>query len=501
MSLAGERHRWETAVVVGIAAIAAWLRLRHLDLIEFKLDEATAVNLARRLLAGDFLTVGLKSSVDAHNPPLFIYLTALPLVVWDDPRAATAFVGLLAVAAVAVTYFLLRPRFGAFVALGAAALFATAPWSVLYGRKLWAQSMLPLVAAALLWSLFVVLERTRTRAVTLIPIFFCLAFQLTFSAVALAIPCAILLAWRAREVHWRSFAVGSAVAVLLLAPWLYHQVTNGFEDISSLVSREDAYGGADARPFAVARESVRLVGVGDWSYVVGGSMPGLLTDIGRAWDVSRVANATAGALFVLVLFTCGLCVARGLSTRPHWPWLALTLASARRALLLVWLAAVWLALVAGGRLFPHYLIATFPVAFAVQALALSDLAGAVSRLRRPATIGAIAVVGAVAVGHTVFTVSFQRFLDRYGGANGDYGVVYRDKAQLSSVLKARGLRVADDPVVDFLVAGDMRTPPDGTGLVSIRNAFSDARPLECTGEVRSFGVLSTCLPPVQPPDP
>ena len=50
-----------------------------------------------------------------------------------------------------LTYFVLRPRFGAFVALGAAAaLFATAPWAVLYGRKLWGQSVLPVVAVLLL---------------------------------------------------------------------------------------------------------------------------------------------------------------------------------------------------------------------------------------------------------------------------------------------------------------------------------------------------------------
>src|SRR5262245_31506579 len=178
VSLASRRPTWEIAAVLGLALLAGWLRLRHLDLIEFKLDEATEVDLARRVLDGNFLTVGIRSSVGAYNPPLFVYLTTVPLALWDDPRAATASVGVLAVVAVAVTYFALRPRFGALVAIGAAALFATAPWSVLYGRKLWPQSVLPLVAAALLWSMFVVLERARTRAVAFIPILLCLSMQL-----------------------------------------------------------------------------------------------------------------------------------------------------------------------------------------------------------------------------------------------------------------------------------------------------------------------------------
>ena len=127
----GRRRSWEILTLLDIAALAGWLRLRDLDLVEFKLDEAIAVDLARRVLDGDFLTVGLRSSVGAYNPPLFVYLTAIPLAVRDDPLAATALVGVLAVAAVSLTYFALRPRFGALVALGAAALFATAPWAVL----------------------------------------------------------------------------------------------------------------------------------------------------------------------------------------------------------------------------------------------------------------------------------------------------------------------------------------------------------------------------------
>ena len=152
-------------VLLGIGALAGWLRLRDLDLVEFKSDEATAVDLARRVLDGELLTVGLISSTGAYNPPLFVYLSAIPLAVRDDPLAATAFVGVLSVAAVILTYFVLRPRFGALVALGTTALFATAPWAVLYGRKLWGQSLLPIAAVLLLWSMFAVLERPRTRAV------------------------------------------------------------------------------------------------------------------------------------------------------------------------------------------------------------------------------------------------------------------------------------------------------------------------------------------------
>jgi len=495
---AGRRRPWEILALLGIATLAGWLRLRDLELIEFKADEAIAVDLARRVLDGDFLTVGLMSSIGAYNPPLFVYLLAIPLAVRNDPLAATAFVGMLAVAAVTLTYVVLRPRFGALVALGAAALFATAPWAVLYGRKLWGQSVLPVVAVALLWSMFAVLERPRSRAVVFIPILLCLAFQLNFSALALAIPATVLMLYRAREVHWRAFVAGIGVATLLLAPWLSHQVGNGFADVSALLSGAPGEAGSypESGPFDAIRQSVRLVGVGDWEYVTADSMPSFVTDAGPTWKVARGASLVGATLFVAGLVTCVLCIFRGIRASRRWPWPELGPGGASRALLLVWLVGVWLvyATPATDRLYPHYLIITFPVSFAVQALALADLVGAVRvGLRHVATIGAIATLVVMSAGYTAFTLSFQRFLDDVGGTAGDYGVVYRDKAELASVLRARGLRVADEPVIDFLVTGDLNTPPGAPPLVTVRDRMhNDAPP--CAGELRSFGVLSACLP-------
>ena len=494
-SHAGGRRPWEILALLGIGALAGWLRLRDLDLVEFKLDEAIAVDLAQRLLDGNLLSVGLRSSIGAYNPPLFVYLTAIPLAVRDDPLAATAFVGVLAVAAVILAYFVLRPRFGALVALGSASLFATAPWAALYGRKLWGQSVLPVVAVALLWTMFVVLERPRSRAVVFIPVLLCLAFQLNFSALALAIPAAVLLVYRARDVHWRAFAAGIGVAALLLAPWLYHEVTNGFADISVLVSGPSPEG-PEAGTVEAVRQSVRLLGIGDWEYVTADSMASFVTDAGLAWRAGRGASIVAATLFVLGLITCALCVVRGARTRRHRPWLVLGSGAAARALLLVWLAGVWVtyALPATDVLYPHYLIVTFPVPFVVQALALADLVDLLrSRFRRVAAIGAIATLVMVSAAYTAFTLSFHRFLDDAGGTAGDYGVVYRDQADLASVLQERGLRVADDPVIDFLVTSDLHAPPGAPPLVTVRDSFHDP-PLPCEGELRSFGVLSACLP-------
>jgi hypothetical protein len=492
------RARWEGAALIAIGALAAWLRLRQLDLAEFKLDEMTAVGLARRILDGDLVTTGLTSSIGAQNPPLFVYLTAIPLIVRDDPLAPAAFVGGLGAAAVVLTYVVLRPRLGALVALSAAALFATSPWAVLYSRKLWGQSLLPVVAVLLLWSLLAVLERPRTRVVAFVPVLVCVAFQLNFSALVLALPAVVVLLYRVTTVHWRGLAAGVACAALLLSPWLYHEASSGFDDVSVLLPGGGGVNTPSDGPSAAEaiRHTVRLLGVGDWEYIAADSLPSFVEDAGPVWRPARGASFIAALLFAAGTVTCAVCVARTARRIPHWPRVDLGRAGATRALLLVWLVGVWVvyATPATDRLYPHYLIVTFPVSFAVEAVGLADLTATLRRgWSRVATIAAVGVLATVVVASGAFTLSFHRFLDRSGGTAGDYGVVYRDKAELAAVVRARGLRIADEKVLDFLVTGAIGVPRGNAQLVTVTDRIHNVRP-PCAGELRSFGQLDACFP-------
>jgi hypothetical protein len=334
--------------------------------------------------------------------------------------------------------------------------------------------------------------------VVFVPVLLCLAFQLNFSALALAVPATFLVLYRAREVHWRALVVGVGIAALLLAPWLSQQVTGGFADISTLVSggTGEAESFPEPGPVDAVRQSIRLTGVGDWEYVAADSIGPFVTDAGPAWKMGRGASVIAATLFVAGVITCALCIGRGARTSRRWPLLDLRRRAASRALLLIWLAGVWLtyATPATDRLFPHYLIVTYPVTFAVQALALADLVAVTRKSLRPAaTVGAISVLLVVSTAYMAFTLSFHRYLDDVGGTAGDYGVVYRDKAALADLVRARGLRVADEPVIDFLVTGDLKLPRGAPPFVTVRDRTHNAPP-PCTGELRSFGLLTACFP-------
>ena len=73
-------RRWGTpALVVAIWAVAAYTRLTYLDMVEFKGDEAAVSQLSMWLAEGvHFPLVGIVSSVGVTNPPVFIYLMAIP---------------------------------------------------------------------------------------------------------------------------------------------------------------------------------------------------------------------------------------------------------------------------------------------------------------------------------------------------------------------------------------------------------------------------------------
>ena len=133
--------------------LAAGLRFYHLEWAEFKLDEARLAALALGLARDGRLSLwGIDSSIGIPNFPLTAWLAAIPFAISSDPLVATGFVaGLNTLAALGI-YLLGRAWYGEAAGLVAGLLYASAPWAVLFSRKLWPPEFLAPLAVGLIYT-------------------------------------------------------------------------------------------------------------------------------------------------------------------------------------------------------------------------------------------------------------------------------------------------------------------------------------------------------------
>ncbi len=144
-------YRLEVPLALGsILFIAVFTRLGQLDLIDFKADEAQIASLARDVLLGKWPAASIQTSLGPFNPPLFVYLLAIPMLLSSSPVALTGLVGLSNVLAVLGTYLIGSRYFNKTVGLTAALFFAVDPYAVIFARKLLGNFVEPLVAVGLL---------------------------------------------------------------------------------------------------------------------------------------------------------------------------------------------------------------------------------------------------------------------------------------------------------------------------------------------------------------
>ncbi|MBN1564657.1 MAG: hypothetical protein JXA10_12500, partial [Anaerolineae bacterium] len=226
---------WEWSALIAILLMAAALRMGAPGITEFKRDEANLSQLALNLVEGrDFPLLGIRSSVNVPNPPLNVYLFALPYAVDHTPVTATLFVGALNVIAVALTIALARRYYGVISGLVAGMLYAASPWAVIYSRKIWAQDLLPpFIVATVFMGLLGYGENKRWARWLHWPLL-AITVQIHYGAFTL-IPLSLLMLalWRPR-VNWRTLGIGIGLAALTGIPVLIGAIQNDLFSLDTI---------------------------------------------------------------------------------------------------------------------------------------------------------------------------------------------------------------------------------------------------------------------------
>jgi hypothetical protein len=396
-------------VLLGLILLAAiFVRLWHLDLMEFKADEAEACRLAYHVLGqplpdGDdrFPLAGLMASIGVRNPPLFIYVIAVPLAVARSPYAVVAFIAGCNLLAVWLCFLVGRRYFSPFVGLASAGLFALSPWAIIFSRKIWAQDLLPVFVGLFLLAAHAFLVDKRPSMLAWLMILAGAAVQLHFSALVLFGLLAYVLLTGKTTFRWRWFWVGTGVNLLLYAPYIYYVLGTQGSDFAHLAERQQQWSGqvgAIARAAWSARYTLAISSVDDTEYLTGIPLPFTL------W-ISLITGA---------VWIWGLC---SLYFRDRKGPLGNV-----RLLLLIWLVLPALGLVILGNLpFPHYFVILYPLPFLGLAVALE---GVVTRRRA----WGLALLGAVFASYAMFDALTFQSLMKHGGGAADYGIAYTYKA-------------------------------------------------------------------------
>lgn len=228
--------KFETIALAAILLFAAALRLSRLDLIQFDFDDGITCIYGAQMLEGKFHLAGLRTSLLFYNPPLFLYLTALPMVVSRNPMFIAGCVALLNTGAILFVWRAGRKCWGVPAGLAAALLMAACPAAVLASRRVYAQDFVaPFSCALFFFAARLLIEKRKRDAFWVVFLPLCLA-QIHYSGVFLIAALLAAWAWVRPEISRRAAFAGAAAACVPLLPFFAHLIITRLEDVSAVLA-------------------------------------------------------------------------------------------------------------------------------------------------------------------------------------------------------------------------------------------------------------------------
>jgi len=306
-----------THLLLGLILLgAALLRLARLDLMAFEMDEGAACIVAVRYMRYGLLPlVGIKTSLQFYNSPLFIYVLSPIFLVATDPRCAAAFFALLGTAAVYVVYRTGREFFSPAVGLLAAAMMAVSPSAIEYSRRLWGHSLIQILCPVAFYLLLRWVVSGRPKAIFWLALIAAAAQQFHFSGALLWVQ--IILVWllfRPRT-DWVALVCGLALGLLSYWPFFFAQTFKDFLDLRII---GDAIGRGTGQPwrFDLQKLLYWLFAATDFGHnnFLQQGLGAFLAQI----PLYRATRAIVAAAWVGGLVACGIRATRGLRGSDKW---------------------------------------------------------------------------------------------------------------------------------------------------------------------------------------
>jgi Dolichyl-phosphate-mannose-protein mannosyltransferase len=168
--------------------------------------------------------------------PFYFYLLAIPYGLSANPVVGIAFLNLLNLCSIYLTYRLGTEMFGPPVGLIAAALYAVFPMTVLSGKALWNPGFLPFFVTLFLWTLWRFLIDRRPWMLALVLFLLGVLLQIHVSGAIFVLLLPIVFLLYRPPLRVAPLLGGLLGVALLFAPYLRFEVQHGFPDARQLLT-------------------------------------------------------------------------------------------------------------------------------------------------------------------------------------------------------------------------------------------------------------------------
>lgn len=212
---------WIIVILFG----AAFFRIFFLNLIEFKLDEATTVyQTTQFFISPHIIQRGLISGIGVYNFPLFNYLILLLGLFSRDPQFITFLIALINTMLVPIFYLIIKRYYNQVTAVFAAFLLAFSPWAILFSRKIWAQDLILLLFLPFFILLHELIIKKKTQLTMPVFILLALLIQLHASGLFLAFTTILIfIILRVKINYWQAL-IGFIVGFMPSIPYFSFQL-------------------------------------------------------------------------------------------------------------------------------------------------------------------------------------------------------------------------------------------------------------------------------------
>lgn len=385
-----------------IFAFAAFFRLFHLDLIEFKYDEAYTVFQMVQFYENPYLMqVGPPQSTGVYNFPLFNYMMIVLSLFSRSPVYLSFLIGLANSLSAVLFYLLFRKRFGDVPAFLSGLFLALAPWSIIFSRKIWIPDLIfPFALLAVYYLVKLVADKER-KAVFPLAIFISLLIQMHASGVFFAAITAGLLLILKIKIDYKPAVKGLLTGFIPAIPYFFRQLvsTPFCVDCSAFFKYQETVRNFDPVNF-----------LRPWDFYSGLSFP---VSLGKSYPDFIQAFPVVGNINYLYFI--------------GYPLLFIGMLFAFKSqkkylfLLAYPLALPLLYFLTKTPAIMHYFVVLFPL---MAVLLLVVLKSTLDYLKSGWYYGAMIIISSLLFVNLIFDYCFQQFVQNTKNIQGDYGPVY-----------------------------------------------------------------------------